>query len=163
MAARRLLIVMLVLLGISTLAAALIQMTISRTREYSADKLGAEISGNPLGLADALRKISAYARRIVMPSAERNPTSAPLFMLVIEPLAAYAFLRGKRAGAVVLAALTGLSTVAFAFDGDFNDYALGPGHVAWQLLEGWLALVVFSLAVTALIRTRRSPAAAAGA
>ena len=90
-------------------------------------------------------------------------TSAPLFMLVIEPLAAYAFLRGKRAGAVVLAALTGLSTVAFAFDGDFNDDALGPGHVAWQLLEGWLALVVFSLAVTALIRTRRRPAAAAGA
>ena len=66
-------------------------------------------------------------------------------MLVIEPLAAYAFLRGKRAGAAVLAALTGLSTVA------------------WQLLEGWLALVVFSLAVTALIRTRRRPVAAAGA
>ena len=90
-------------------------------------------------------------------------TSAPFFMLVIEPLAAYAFLRGKRAGAVVLAALTGLSTVAFAFDGDFNDAALGPGHVAWQLLEGWLALAVFSLALTALIRTRRRPAAAAGA
>lgn len=90
-------------------------------------------------------------------------TSAPFFMLVIEPLAAYAFLRGKRAGAAVLAALTGLSTVAFAFDGDFNDDALGAGHVAWQLLEGWLALAVFSLAVTALIRTRRRPAAAAGA
>jgi heat shock protein HtpX len=66
------------------LAAALIQMTISRTREYSADKLGAEISGNPLGLADALRKISTYAGRIVMPSAERNPTSAPLF--IVNPL-----------------------------------------------------------------------------
>jgi hypothetical protein len=90
-------------------------------------------------------------------------TSAPSFMLVIEPLAALAFLRGHRAGAVVLAALTGLSTAAFAFDGDFNDPALGPGHVAWQLLEGWLALAVFSLAVTALIRTRRRPAAAAGA
>ncbi len=66
------------------LAAMLIQMTISRTREYSADKLGAEISGNPLGLASALRKISAYAGRIPMPSAERNPTSAPLF--IINPL-----------------------------------------------------------------------------
>jgi hypothetical protein len=41
--------------------------------------------------------------------------------------------------------------------------ALGPGHVAWQVLEGWLALAVFSLAVRALIRTRRRPAAAAGA
>ena len=66
------------------LAAMLIQMTISRTREYSADKLGAEISGNPLGLAAALRKISAYASRIVMPSAERNPASAPLF--IVNPL-----------------------------------------------------------------------------
>jgi heat shock protein HtpX len=66
------------------LAAMLIQMTISRTREYSADRLGAEISGNPLGLARALRKIAAYAQRIVMPSAERNPTSAPLF--IINPL-----------------------------------------------------------------------------
>jgi heat shock protein HtpX len=66
------------------LAAMLIQMTISRTREYSADKLGAEISGNPLGLADALRKISAYAGRIPMASAERNPASAPLF--IVNPL-----------------------------------------------------------------------------
>ena len=66
------------------MAAMLIQMTISRTREYSADKLGAEISGNPLGLAAALRKISAYAARIPMPTAERNPTSAPLF--IINPL-----------------------------------------------------------------------------
>ena len=66
------------------LAAMLIQMTISRTREYSADRVGAEISGNPLALASALRKISAYASRIPMPSAERNPTSAPLF--IINPL-----------------------------------------------------------------------------
>jgi heat shock protein HtpX len=66
------------------MAAALIQMTISRTREYSADKLGAEISRDPLGLASALRKISGYAHRIEMPSAERNPASAPMF--IINPL-----------------------------------------------------------------------------
>lgn len=66
------------------LAAMLIQMTISRTREYSADRDGALISGNPLGLASALRKIAAYAHEITMPSAERNPTSAPLF--IINPL-----------------------------------------------------------------------------
>jgi heat shock protein HtpX len=66
------------------LAAMLIQMTISRTREYSADRLGAEISGRPLALASALAKISAYAQRIVMPTAERNPTSAPLF--IVNPL-----------------------------------------------------------------------------
>lgn len=66
------------------LAAMLIQMTISRTREYSADRLGAAISGNPLGLASALRKISTYAGRVAMPSAERNPSSAHLF--IINPL-----------------------------------------------------------------------------
>jgi heat shock protein HtpX len=66
------------------MAAALIQMTISRTREYSADRLGAEIARDPLGLAGALRKISAYASRIEMPSAERNPSSAHLF--IINPL-----------------------------------------------------------------------------
>jgi len=66
------------------MAAALIQMTISRTREYSADRMGAQIARDPLGLADALRKISAFAGRIEMPSAERNPASAPLF--IINPL-----------------------------------------------------------------------------
>lgn len=66
------------------IAAALIQMTISRTREYAADRMGAEISGDPIGLADALRKIAGYAGRIPMASAERNPASAPLF--IINPL-----------------------------------------------------------------------------
>ncbi len=63
------------------LAAALIQMTISRTREYSADRLGAEISRDPRSLASALRKISGYAGRIEMPSAERNPASAHMFLI----------------------------------------------------------------------------------
>jgi heat shock protein HtpX len=75
---------MLLAVLFAPLAAMLIQMTISRTREYSADKLGAEISGDPLGLAAALRKISAYAHRIPMASAERNPASAPLF--IVNPL-----------------------------------------------------------------------------
>jgi len=66
------------------LAAVLIQMTVSRTREYSADRLGAQIARDPLGLAAALRKISAYAGRIEMPSAERNPASAHMF--IVNPL-----------------------------------------------------------------------------
>ena len=66
------------------MAAMLIQMTISRTREYSADRLGAEITRDPLGLASALRKIAASAGRVEIPSAERNPASAPMF--IINPL-----------------------------------------------------------------------------
>ena len=74
----------LVAMIFAPMAAALIQMTISRTREYSADRLGAEISGQPLALAGALRKISAQAGRVEIESAERNPASAPLF--IINPL-----------------------------------------------------------------------------
>jgi heat shock protein HtpX len=66
------------------LAAMLIQMAISRTREYSADRDGAAISGDPLGLASALAKIHNAARRSPMMSAERNPATAPLF--IVNPL-----------------------------------------------------------------------------
>ena len=66
---------------LAPIAASLVQMTISRTREYAADRMGAEICENPLWLASALRKISGYAGRIEMPSAERNPASAHLFIM----------------------------------------------------------------------------------
>ena len=80
-----------VILGVilAPLAAMLIQMAISRTREYSADRMAAEISGQPLALASALAKISGMARRIDMPTAERNPASAPLF--IVNPLSGRRF------------------------------------------------------------------------
>jgi len=73
---------MLVILG--PLAAALVQMAISRTREYEADREGAEISGHPLWLASALGKIDGAAHRIPNYEAERNPASAHLF--IVNPL-----------------------------------------------------------------------------
>ncbi|MEM7269508.1 MAG: M48 family metalloprotease, partial [Pseudomonadota bacterium] len=69
----------LVVMLVAPIAASLVQMAVSRTREYAADKRGAEICGNPLWLAGALRKIGAYSGRIEMASAERNPASAHLF------------------------------------------------------------------------------------
>ncbi len=66
------------------LAAMLIQMAISRTREYSADRGGAEICGNPLWLASALAKIEGAAKRAPMMTAEQNPATAPLF--IVNPL-----------------------------------------------------------------------------
>ena len=69
---------------LAPLAAMVVQMAISRTREYGADRGGAEISGQPLALASALAKISGAAHRVVNPAAEANPATAHLF--IINPL-----------------------------------------------------------------------------
>jgi len=69
---------------VAPLAAAIVQMAISRTREYSADRRGAEICGQPLWLASALAKIAKSAERIHNPDAERNPATAHMF--IINPL-----------------------------------------------------------------------------
>ncbi|QND51060.1 zinc metalloprotease HtpX [Phyllobacterium sp. 628] len=74
----------LVAMIVAPFAAMLVQMAISRTREYSADRRGAEICGNPLWLASALNKIARGAKQIVNEEAERNPASASLF--IINPL-----------------------------------------------------------------------------
>ncbi len=69
------------------LAAGLVQMAISRSREYEADKVGAAICGNPMWLASALKKIDAFAKGIDNDAAERNPAVAHMF--IINPLHAF--------------------------------------------------------------------------
>jgi len=59
-------------------------MAISRGREYEADRHGAEISGDPQALADALARMEAYAHRTVNETAERNPATGQMF--IINPL-----------------------------------------------------------------------------
>jgi heat shock protein HtpX len=75
----------LVIMILAPIAAAIVQMAISRSREYEADRIGAEIAGDPTALARALEKIESYARHRVNPAAEANPASAHLF--IINPLA----------------------------------------------------------------------------
>jgi heat shock protein HtpX len=75
---------MILMVILAPLAAMLVQMAISRTREYGADRGGAEISGQPLALASALAKISGAAHRIENPTAEANPATAHMF--IINPL-----------------------------------------------------------------------------
>jgi heat shock protein HtpX len=69
---------------LAPLAASLIQMAISRAREFEADRGGAEISGEPQALADALTKIDAYARGIPMETADAHPETAQ--MMIMNPL-----------------------------------------------------------------------------
>jgi heat shock protein HtpX len=75
------LVAMLVLTTLASIAALLIQMAISRSREYHADEGGAELAGNPLYLARALAKLDAGAKRIPM---QVNPSTAHMF--IVNPL-----------------------------------------------------------------------------
>jgi len=75
----------LAIMILAPLAAAVVQMAISRSREYEADREGAELSGDPEALARALQKIERYARGgVINHDAERNPATAHLF--IINPL-----------------------------------------------------------------------------
>jgi heat shock protein HtpX len=74
----------LLMLILAPIAAMIIQMAISRQREFKADRVGAEISGKPIGLANALLKLDAYAKRIPMQVA---PAAAPLAQ--VNPLQAH--------------------------------------------------------------------------
>lgn len=77
-------LVAIVIMILAPIAGMLIQMAISRTREFGADRGGAEISGDPNALADALTKIDAYARGIPMRTADAHPETAQ--MMIMNPL-----------------------------------------------------------------------------
>ena len=79
-------IVGLLVMVLAPLAASLIQMAISRAREFEADRGGAEISGDPRALASALEKIHRYAQGLPLEATERHPETAQ--MMIINPLSA---------------------------------------------------------------------------
>src|SRR5580658_8764030 len=73
--------VALLMLILAPIAATLIQLAVSRSREYQADATGAELTGNPYALANALKKLDAYSKRIPM---QASPSTAHLF--IVAPL-----------------------------------------------------------------------------
>lgn len=77
-------IVAILMMILAPLAAALIQMAISRSREFAADELGAHLCGHPEWLASALEKLDYYKTQHVLPDAETHPATAHLF--IINPL-----------------------------------------------------------------------------
>ena len=77
-------IVGILVMLLAPLAASLIQMAISRSREFEADRGGAEISGDPQALASALQKIQRHAQGVPMAAAERHPETAQ--MMIMNPL-----------------------------------------------------------------------------
>jgi heat shock protein HtpX len=78
----------IVMMIVGPIAALLVQMAISRSREYGADAGGAQFSGNPRYLADALRKLDAASQRIPM-----NATPATAHMFIVNPLSGGGFLK----------------------------------------------------------------------
>ena len=77
-------LVALIVLILAPIAAVLIQLAISRGREYEADRGGAELSGDPRALADALAKMDRYAKGLPLVTAEAHPATAHL--MIINPL-----------------------------------------------------------------------------
>ncbi|MFN6954517.1 MAG: zinc metalloprotease HtpX [Acetobacteraceae bacterium] len=82
-------IALLAMMIIAPLAAMLVQMAISRSREYEADRLGAEIAGDPRALANALLRLEAHHQGRIMRSAEAHPETAHLF--IVNPLSGLSF------------------------------------------------------------------------
>ncbi|WP_376096097.1 zinc metalloprotease HtpX [Roseomonas sp. CCTCC AB2023176] len=80
---------LILLIILAPLAAMLVQMAISRSREYEADRVGSAIAGSPAGLANALRRLESYRHQLVNGAAEANPATAHLF--IINPLSGARF------------------------------------------------------------------------
>jgi heat shock protein HtpX len=76
----------LLMLFVAPIAAAMIQMAVSRSREYQADATGAHYTGNPYALASALQKIDAYSRRVPM-----QATASTAHLFIIQPLLGMTF------------------------------------------------------------------------
>lgn len=131
---------------VAPMAAGLVQMAISRSREYQADRMGAIICGNPLWLASALRKIDRSARKIENPEAESIPAAAHMF--IVNPLnghgvdnlfATHPNIENRIAALEALAREMGVTATAGVRDEDrAQDWDSAPDPASDQRGEVWI-------------------------
>ena len=135
----------ILLMVLGPIAAAVVQMAISRAREYEADRGGAEISGNPEWLASALTRLESYKARAVNEAAEANPATAHMF--IINPLSG-AGLRGlftthpsteERVARLRAMQPTGGMTLEGAMPPVFSPQAFSPQAASTRAASPWLA------------------------
>lgn len=117
-------LVTLLLVILAPIAASMVQFAISRTREYSADKRGAEICGNPLWLASALAKIDAMSKKSVNQKAADNPAMAHLF--IINPLAGVSMASLFSTHPPTASRISALEKMAKKKQSDAGPIATGP-------------------------------------
>lgn len=129
---------------LAPLAAMIVQMAISRTREYAADRMGAEISGEPGWLASALNKIADAAHAIPNEDAERSPATAHMF--IINPLSGqrmdnlfstHPAVENRIAALQELAQQMGLNGRASAFPAPAPAKARESAHGPWGRRGPW--------------------------
>lgn len=131
---------------VAPMAAGLVQLAISRSREYQADRMGAIICGNPLWLASALRKIDRSARKIENPEAESIPAAAHMF--IVNPLnghgvdnlfATHPNIENRIAALEALAREMGVTATAGVRDEDrAQDWDSAPDPASDQRGEVWI-------------------------
>jgi heat shock protein HtpX len=121
---------------VAPMAAALVQMAISRSREYNADRMGAFICGNPRWLASALKKISVAAERIHNPIAETVPAAAHLF--IVNPLSGRGIDNWFSTHPDVENRIAELEALAreMGLEGDRAAGGFGGGDAVWRTDQG---------------------------
>ncbi|MGO4706683.1 zinc metalloprotease HtpX [Microvirga sp. 2MCAF38] len=114
---------------IAPLAAMVIQMAISRSREYEADRIGAAICGQPLALASALNKIASGVAQIPNEDAEQHPATAPLF--IINPLSGQGMDNWFSTHPATENRIAALQALAQQMGSSFTNPAGAPSESPW--------------------------------
>ena len=139
----------LAMMILAPLGAMLVQMAISRTREYAADEMGARICGQPMWLASALSKIENFAHQIPNEEAERAPATAHMF--IINPLSGQGMDNLFATHPSTANRIAALQRLSSQFGGGYAPSVLGQ---AFAVVQGVTVLVFAELEFMGL---RRAP------